>query len=138
MNLSKIEKLLLILTGAFVVFLAGLYVGRNMAAHTVTVYTQNSETALARTDESIDSESVAASGNAASALPVQSVVTQVNLNSATSAELMILPGIGEVLAERIISYRQKHGAFSAVEEIMNVSGIGEGKFEAIKDFISVG
>ena len=48
-----------------------------------------------------------------------------------------LPGIGEVMAERIIDYRTKQGGFKSTEELMNVKGIGEKKFKKIKDHISV-
>lgn len=61
----------------------------------------------------------------------------VNLNTATIAELTTLPGIGESRAESIIAYRNKVGKFLAIEEIMNISGIGESMFEKIKDRITV-
>lgn len=60
---------------------------------------------------------------------------KVNINIATVEELMTLPGIGEVLAGRIVVYREEHGAFESVEELLNVSGIGEKKLEAIRDLI---
>lgn len=52
-------------------------------------------------------------------------------------ELAQLPGIGEELARRIVEYRAENGPFEAVEEIMEVSGIGEGKFTALEDRITV-
>ncbi len=60
-----------------------------------------------------------------------------NINSASKIELIQLPGIGETTADRILAYREEHGGFSTVEELMNVSGIGQSKFDAIKDLISV-
>ena len=63
---------------------------------------------------------------------------KVNINTAAAAELTALPGIGEVLAERIVAYREEHGPFAAVEDIRNVQGIGEGKLAAIEDRITVG
>ena len=62
---------------------------------------------------------------------------KVNLNTALKEELMTLPGIGEELAERIITYREQHGPFQTVEELMNVSGIGEKKWEAVRELICV-
>lgn len=63
---------------------------------------------------------------------------RININNATRSELMDLPGIGSVLAERIVNYRQQNGSFSRIEDIRNVSGIGEKRFEAIQDRITVG
>ena len=62
----------------------------------------------------------------------------ININTASREELETLPGIGEVLAQRIIDYRRTNGYFKSIEEIKEVSGIGEKKFEAIKDLITVG
>ena len=61
----------------------------------------------------------------------------VNLNTAGVAELDTLPGIGESLARRIIAYRESNGPFESIEEIMEVSGIGEAKFAELKDQITV-
>lgn len=61
----------------------------------------------------------------------------VNLNSATKELLMTLPGIGESRAEAIIAYRQEHGGFSNVEELMNVSGIKQGVYDRLKERIRV-
>lgn len=60
-----------------------------------------------------------------------------DLNTATAEELAELPGIGEVLAGAVISYRQTHGRFLNPEEIMEVSGIGEGIFSGIREHIYV-
>lgn len=60
-----------------------------------------------------------------------------NLNTATKDELMMLPGIGEVSAERIIEARESISPFSYIEDLMNVKGIGDKKFEAVRDLICV-
>lgn len=62
---------------------------------------------------------------------------KVNLNTAGKEQLMTLTGIGESRAEDIIRYRQEHGPFERIEDIMNVSGIKEGAFQKIKDSITV-
>ena len=62
----------------------------------------------------------------------------ININTASQKELEELSGIGPVLAQRIIDYREKNGYFSTIEDIKKVSGIGDKRFEAIKDSITVG
>ena len=62
---------------------------------------------------------------------------KVNINKATQADLQLLPGIGESTAAKIIEHREKNGKFSSIEEIKNVSGIGDAKYENIKDYISI-
>jgi competence protein ComEA len=63
---------------------------------------------------------------------------QVNINRASAGELAErLPGIGPVLAQRIVDYRERNGGFKSSEEITEVSGIGEKRYEQIKDLITV-
>ena len=61
---------------------------------------------------------------------------KVNINTANESELDSLPGIGEVTAKKIIDYRNENGKFSSIEDIKNVKGIGDSKFEDIKDNIT--
>jgi competence protein ComEA len=63
--------------------------------------------------------------------------SKVNINTADLATLESLPGIGPSLAQRIIDYRQAHGSFERIEDIMEVSGIGEAIFEGLQDLITV-
>lgn len=58
-----------------------------------------------------------------------------NINTATAAELELLPGIGPALAERIIAHREAYGPFASIERIQDVSGIGPAKFDAIRELI---
>lgn len=62
----------------------------------------------------------------------------ININTASQAELESLPGIGPVLAQRIIAFRQKHGDFDTIEDVKEVYGVTAETFEMIEDFISVG
>ena len=62
-------------------------------------------------------------------------IEKVNINTATAEELMELPGIGPVIAKRIIEYREATGGFKNIEELKEVRGIGEAKFAAIKDMV---
>ncbi|MCL2201907.1 MAG: ComEA family DNA-binding protein [Oscillospiraceae bacterium] len=63
---------------------------------------------------------------------------RININTASQSELMDLPGIGEALSLRILDYRNAHGPFRRIEELRNVSGIGEKRFEAIMDKVTIG
>lgn len=62
---------------------------------------------------------------------------RININEASLLELTSLSGIGQTRAESIVAYREKNGPFSSIEDIKNVSGIGDGIFEKIKDCIEV-
>lgn len=73
-----------------------------------------------------------------SSVSLQATINQtplINLNTATKEQLMALNGIGEMKAAAIIAYRQEKGAFSSVDELKNISGIGDKTFEKIKQFI---
>ncbi len=62
---------------------------------------------------------------------------KINLNSATAEQLQSIPGIGPSTAKSILDYRAKAGKFNKIEEIINVKGIGEKKFQKIKDRLTV-
>jgi competence protein ComEA len=61
----------------------------------------------------------------------------VNVNTATAEQLETLPGIGEVLAATIIQYREEHGPFTSVDQLLDVSGIGEVTLEEIRELVTV-
>ncbi|MGB9791141.1 MAG: helix-hairpin-helix domain-containing protein [Thermacetogeniaceae bacterium] len=78
------------------------------------------------------------SGMVQSSSPSYTQGSKVNINTASAKELdEALPGIGPTLAQRIVEYREQHGPFRSVEDIKNVSGIGERRFEQIKDLITI-
>lgn len=62
----------------------------------------------------------------------------IDLNTATQEQLETLPGIGRELASRIIAYRQEYGPFVAKEQIMDVDGIGQGRYDKIEAYLTVG
>lgn len=68
-------------------------------------------------------------------LPEQ--VGPLNINTATKGELITLPGIGEVTAERILMYRQDFGPFAAIEDLRKVKGISKSKLEMLRPLVTV-
>ena len=67
----------------------------------------------------------------------EEAMVKVNLNTATADELMVLKYVGEALSQRIVEYREEHGAFESPEDIMKVRGVGQRIYEANKDIITV-
>lgn len=117
-KIAKVEWLLLGVTALFLCFLLVLFHRDRAALAAVEVKTE-----LPASQEEV--------------LPDLPDLTPLDLNTATAEELAGLPGIGEELARRIVEYRTEHGAFQNTEDIMEVSGIGEGKFAALEDRITV-
>ena len=125
---NKVSVLLAVVTALFVGFTLGLFVGRNTGSGTVT---------LAVSPQMQTAPTTAATA-AAETVPEETVSFPVNINTADADTLTSLPGIGQVLAERIVAYRRQNGSFRAIEEITKVEGIGEKKADAILELITVG
>ncbi|WP_326837683.1 ComEA family DNA-binding protein [Amycolatopsis rhabdoformis] len=87
-----------------------------------------------------DGEQLAVGITVASSAPAGSGAPagKLDLNSATPAQLDTLPGVGEVTAGRIVDWRTEHGGFSSVEQLRDVEGIGESKFEKLREQVTVG
>lgn len=98
-----------------------------------------------KTAEGTSDSAAAASANvtpventAESVAPAAAENTEkININTADAETLMKLPGIGEKMSERIIETRNRMGGYKAIEDILNVEGIGEKKFQKIKELITV-
>jgi competence protein ComEA len=80
----------------------------------------------------------APSGPGAAPAPATGVTSgKVNINTASATELEALPGIGEVLAQRIVDYRTQNGPFTSVDQLLDVSGIGDAILAEIRDLVSL-
>lgn len=117
-NAVKCEKILLGLTTLFLAFLLALFF-RDRAALEAAPVAVETETAVPQE----------------SFLPD---ISPLDINAASAEELAGLPGIGQVLAERIVDYRAEHGPFAAVEDLTEVSGIGEKKLAELEGRITAG
>ena len=125
---------LLAVTGLLCAFTLGLYLGGGSGGSPVTTPpTETTAPAEGTTAPTQSTTPPASSGN-----PAGQSAGLININTATVAELKTLPGIGDVIAQRIVDYRTAHGRFSSIEELMNVSVIGEKRFAAIRDLVTVG
>ena len=142
MKISRLEFVLLLLTAACLAFFAGWFLGGQSAPGTVRIAAQHSPPASqAPSEVSPEPEETGpAASEAQPPAPSPSASEApglVNINTAGSEELQTLPGIGEKRAEDIIAYREEHGPFRIVEDITDVSGIGEGILSRIIDYITV-
>jgi len=145
---KTITRALVALVCLAAVFLTGLFFGRTGGAGDFTVTTQYAVGAMSaeelddiadRVDARAERET---EGQTAGQAPAQEAETPgdgglVNINTADSMALQTLPGVGAAIAERIIAHRETHGAFRIIEEITDVSGIGEQRFEDIRHMITV-
>lgn len=119
-QLKKQQWILIGITGIFLCLLVGIFVGRNLTGAYVPIDNAINTTGQNTTDEPQDNNG------------------KIDLNTATLQQLQLLPGVGETIAQRILDYRSEHNSFNSVEDLMNVSGIGEKKFEQIKPYVKVG
>ena len=80
---------------------------------------------------------VSDSGGAVVGENTESLNLKININTASKEQLTELPGVGPAIADNIIAFSQENGRFEKIEDIMNVSGIGDAKFKRLKDLITV-
>ena len=121
--MKKAKIALLSVSLIFMCVMIGFFIGRMSAKNHVILSSQNTSTDNA--DSAAETVSVIENG-------------RININLATSQQLQMLPNIGDVLAERIVTYRSEHGPFDTVDDLTLVDGIGEKRLEALRQYITVG
>ena len=129
-KLTKGELAAIIIALCFIFLVLGFTLGRENTAGSYTIYVETTPAPQEilepnKTPQEKAEESLAESGEI------------ININTADQEKLMLLPGIGETLSQRIIDYRTENGPFAAPEDVMGVKGIGEGIYAKICEFITV-
>lgn len=124
--MKKASYCLLLITFVFAAFSGGFFLGRNMnhgalSISTVKTATETTGTVPTGADPTTPTEAA-----------------KVDINTASVEDLSALPGIGPVLAQRIVDYRTEHGPFQKPADLCNVSGIGAKRLQDLLEYITVG
>ena len=129
-GISRYEKAALGLTAAFLLFTGGWFYARQSAAQPYTVTVSQSAPEV--------SSAPAASNNEESKPESLLEGEVIDINSAPVEDLQRLPGTGEKRAQAIVAWREEHGPIQSVDELVQVSGIGEKLLAGLRDYAAAG
>ena len=136
MRKFKAEAALLAITALFLTFVAGFAMG-SRSGETALTLPSGAEVVTERSAPAALPESSPEPDAWEKEAPDSGALDKLNLNTATKEDLMALPGIGDELADRILAYRARFGAFYSTDELLEISGIGEKKYRAVAGLITV-
>lgn len=120
--MKKAQSVILIIFMLFVCFTVGFFCGSNSTHKGLCVIAENTLTGPTDAVSNTDPDTIG----------------KIDINNATASQLQLLPGIGEVLASRIINYRNENGKFQSIDDLLLVDGIGNARIESIRQYITVG
>ena len=114
-------RVMLLICTISLALVIGIFIGRNLNSGYVSLQEAKIERTLPETEQAESRKDY-----------------RLDINTASKVQLMELPGIGEMIAERIIDYRSQHGFFTSTDDLLNIEGIGEKKLLQIEAFIKIG
>ena len=129
---NSAATVLICITLAFAAFVAGIYLGKNDTETIIEISGLSATTPARPTSPTMPNDGTVPA-------PTVGAQTQfpININTATLEQLDLIPGIGPVLAQRILDYREEIGQFHHVEELLDVSGIGEKTLANMLQYITI-
>lgn len=141
--MKKASVILLVVFLVASAFTGGFFLGRSVDRSEVRLSQSVVTTAPTTASTTASTQPSASTSQPSSAVspvtaPASSSDGRININTASVEELITLPNIGQVLAQRIVDYRQAHGPFQSLGELTEVEGIGEKRLEAILEYITIG
>lgn len=128
-GISRFERYILLISAGTLLFTAGWFAARHFMVTPYTIVVEKKEQ---------ETDSLPVTEDETQKQPESMLEGEkININTASIYELDRLPNIGPSKAEAIVTYRTEHGAFERIEELMDVSGIGEATFEELKEYVTV-